>query len=147
MSLDRKVKRQEYKEKTKAMKIKKRAVQVTLSDKETIVTVHTPSMAQFSQFLESFPIVTMIGKAFAAVQEQSKGGVVNLAAVKIDPATLDNFYPLLAILSDISVEDFKDLPIEDGLSILLAYVQLLAPETLTNPETKLDPTPAAAPPN
>ncbi len=114
------------------MKIKKKALAVLLSDKETTVTVHAPSMSQFTEYLESFGVISRIGQKLNETQ-QAANGVLSLTQVKIDKAMMDEFYPLLAALSDISIEDFKDLPIEDGMAIMLAYVQLLAPESLANP--------------
>lgn len=165
-ALGRRIRRQRAKELMKRMKIKKRAVQTILSDNCTIVHVHSPSMEQFTEYLDSFMVIGQIGAAFQAVQ-QTQGGILNnLSATKIDKAMLEQFYPLLAVLStyrtltmplgqrdmgslqdsdfeDISkpltTAEYKDLPIDDGLGIMLAYVKLLAPESLTNP-TSVEPT-------
>lgn len=140
----RQVRRRQTKERMKAMKIKRKAIQVTLSDQETIVTVHAPSMEQFTEFMASFGILDKVGKAFAAVQNFGGGVNYDLSAIHLDKATMEEFYPLLAGLSDISVEDFKALPVEDGLSIMMAYITLLSPASL-NP-TPAEPEPSQAPP-
>lgn len=135
------------------MKIKKRVLPVTLSDGNTVVVVHSPTMEQFSEYLSSFAVITRISQAFQEVGKLKGGINANLAEVKLDKQTLEDFYPLLAVLSaettveglatlkaedlaslpSVSVEDYKQLQIQDGMAILLAYIQLLAPETLANP--------------
>ena len=141
------------------MNIKRRAIEVWMSDKVTQVIVKSPTMEQFREYLGSFGVVQRIGKAFQAVGPALEG-TASFAQVKIDKADLDEFYPLLAMLSTyreltmplgtrqspdlkdvdftgpakpISTEDYNGLPVEDGMGIMFAYVRLLAPETLVNP--------------
>jgi hypothetical protein len=170
-ALGRKIRRQRAKELMHKMKIKKRAIQIMLSDNLTMVSVHSPSMEQFTEYLDSFTVIGQIGAAFQAVQ-QTQGGILNnLSATRIDKPMLEQFYPLLAVLSsyrelktsladrDMSVltdmdfvasaaplttDEYKGLSIDDGLGVMLAYVKLLSPESLTNP-TSAEATPVDIP--
>lgn len=166
-SAGRKLRRLRYKERMKEMRIKRKAIQIELSDGRkgagitphsivlqdghctvcgsTVVTVHAPSMEQFTEFMASFGILEKIGKAFQAVQDFGNGIGYNLGAVKLDKQTVEEFYPLLAALSDISIEDFKELPVEDGMSIMMAYVTLLSPASLNPTEAAAEQIPSPAP--
>lgn len=124
------------------MKIQRKAIEVMLSDGETLITVHAPSMTQFSQYLASFSVIMKIAEAFEKVTNASSGIVTDFSGLVIAPALLDSFYPLLAMLSDISIEDFKELPVADGTAIMFAYINLLAADRVKTP----DPTPAETAP-
>ena len=143
------------------MNIKRRAIQIVLSDHKTIVTVKSPTMEQFSDYLDSFGVISQIGKAFQALEPLSGGVGGNLTKVKLDPQMLEDFYPLLALLSSyretitpladdadlsalndqaytdvskpVSTDEYKSLPVADGMAIMLTYVKLLAPESMVNP--------------
>lgn len=115
------------------MNIKKKAIEVVLEDGETKVLVHAPNMSQFAEYLESFAVIQQIGQAFGAIERMSGGTTASLAQVKISKQMMEDFYPLLAMLSNISVDEYKMLSINDGMAIMMAYVQLLAPETMANP--------------
>lgn len=129
----RRVARNHLKEKFKAMNTKKKAIEIVLEDGTTKILVHAPTMSQFTEYLESFAVIQQIGQTFKALEQLGGGVTANLNQVKISKQMMDDFYPLLAMLSNISVEDYKALSINDGLAIMLAYVQLLAPESMANP--------------
>jgi hypothetical protein len=158
----------------KAMNIKRRAIEVWMSDHKTQVWVKAPTMQQFREYLDSFGVVQRIGEAFQAVSPENSLPT-NFMQVKIPQADLDGFYPLLAALSTsreltlplgarqstdltdadytgpakpITVEEFNNLQVDDGMGILWAYVKLLAPDTLVNPTnagTGTEPAPQATP--
>lgn len=132
-SITRRVNRIHLKEKYKAMKTKKKALEIVLEDGETKVVVHAPTMGQFTEYLESFAVIQQIGRAFGSIQSLAGGGPIDLGQVRIDKQTMEGFYPLLAMLSNITVEEYKELSVNDGMAIMFAYVQLLAPETMANP--------------
>lgn len=128
----RSIRRLKEKEFRKVNKIKRKAIQITLSDGQ-VVTVKAPSMEQFADFMNSFAVLKKIVEAFASVEEMGNSVVGNLNAVRLDKQTLEEFYPLLAMLSDITVDEFKELPWQDGVAIMLGYIQLLSPDKLANP--------------
>lgn len=129
----RRVSRNHLKEKFKAMNTKKKAIEVVLQDGETKVLVHAPTMSQFTEYLESFAVIQQIGQAFGDLERMAGGAAVNFTKVSINKQMMEDFYPLLAMLSNISVEEYKELSVNDGMAIMMAYVQLLAPETMANP--------------
>jgi len=141
------------------MNIKRRAFEVLMSDNKTRVIVKAPSMEQFTNFLDSFGVIKRISEAFQMVQTAANGGM-DFSKVNISQQDMDEFYPLLAVLSSyrelkeplgerdtakltdfdyvsdwqpVTPEDYKGLSIDDGMAILFAYIQLLAPETIPNP--------------
>lgn len=141
------------------MNIKRRVFEVWMSDNKTRVIVKAPSMEQFTNFLDSFGVIKRIGDAFQAVQTAASGGM-DFSRVNIPQQDMDEFYPLLAVLSSyrelkeplgqrdpaklddvdyvddwkpVTPEDYKGLSIDDGMAIMFAYIQLLAPEKLPNP--------------
>lgn len=130
---DRQVARARLKEKMRKMNIKRKAMEIVLSDGETKVMVHAPTMSQFAEYIESFAVIQQIGTAFKELEKQSSGSTISLGAVKLSPEMMEAFYPLIASLSNISVDEYKALPVQDGMAIMLAYVQLLAPESMANP--------------
>lgn len=141
----------------KKMKIKRRVYEVWMSDQKTQVIVRAPTMEQFTDYLDSFGVIQRIGAAFQTLERSMNGGM-DFTNVKISQEDLDEFYPLLSVLSTyrelfvpkgdriefsnidftgpaqpVTPEDYKGLSVEDGMAIMFAYVQLLAPEKLPNP--------------
>lgn len=139
------------------MKIKRRVYEVWMSDRKTQVIVRAPTMEQFTDYLDSFGVIQRIAGAFQTLERSMNGGV-DFTKVKISQEDLDEFYPLLSVLSTyreliiplgeriavrdedftgpaqpVTPEDYKGLSVEDGMAIMFAYVQLLAPEKLPNP--------------
>lgn len=96
------------------MKIKPRAYEVHLSNGEVLL-VHEPRMQDLGVFLRAMPSLIAVGKAMATQQD-------NVAGVPVDlpDSVVEGIHPLFAIMCDMTVEDFKALPVWDGIGVLNA---------------------------
>jgi len=109
------------------MHLKAKAVEVTLSNGE-IVMVHEPRMADLGTFLRALPALTAISKASGAAQA-TEDGILGVPA-DIPDSALEGIFPLFAVMTDITVADFKDLPLYDGMAVLAAF-SAFVPKNLT----------------
>jgi hypothetical protein len=99
----------------KVHKIKRRAVEVILSDGQKVL-VFEPKTSDMGTFLRALPALTSISKAFLASTE-AQDGVVGMVP-DIPDSVYEGLFPLIAVMTDISVEDFKELPLFDGMALM-----------------------------
>lgn len=104
------------------MEIKLRVVEVTLRD-GTVITVHEPRMQDLSLYLRSLPALSALGRALAKL-DLSEAGIEGVP-VDISDRVLEGIYPLFAVMSNITVEEYKNMPVMDGLGILTAFISFL----------------------
>ncbi len=104
------------------LKIKPRAVEVTLSNGEVLI-VHEPRMQDLGVFLRAMPSLIAVGRAMNAQNDASVG-----IPTEIPEAIIEGIHPLFAIMCDISVDDFKALPVWDGIGVLNALGQFVPNE-------------------
>src|SRR5438874_1879421 len=96
---------------------KLRAIEVQCAD-GTIITVHEPRFQDLGTFVRTTPYLERLGAALRAVGKTD--GVVGVP-VEFTDDMLEGIYPLFAIMCSISVDEFKDLPLFDGLGVLSAF--------------------------
>jgi|WetSurMetagenome_2_1015567.scaffolds.fasta_scaffold369096_2 hypothetical protein len=99
----------------KVHKVKRRAVEVTLSDGQKVM-VFEPKTGDMGTFLRALPALTSISKAFIATAEAQDG--VQGMIIDIPDSTYEGLFPLIAVMTDMTVEDFKDLPLFDGMALM-----------------------------
>lgn len=112
------------------MKIKRKAFEVTLSNGETVL-VHEPRIADMGVFVRAIPALQAMTALFrsAAPAEQIEPGMIvasdapppGIIGLPNSTPTDDQFeaiYPLFAIMTNITVDEFKDLPFWDGMAII-----------------------------
>jgi hypothetical protein len=96
-------------------RIKRRAVEIPLSDGQ-IALVFEPKTEYMGTFLRALPALQSISVAFKT-SAQAAGGVVGMP-VDIPDSVYEGLFPLIAIMSNMTVEDFKDLPLFDGMALM-----------------------------
>lgn len=106
---------------------KRRAIEVILSNGEKLL-VHDPSVNDLPAFMNALPGLQALSKA-AQVNEAASNGVLGLPGPSL-AGTIEQIAPLFAIMTEITVEDFKQLPVFDGLAIIRA-LDALMPKNLT----------------
>lgn len=106
---------------------KTKAIEVTLSD-GSVVFVHAPKTKDLPLFINSLSALNAMSKAFEA---SSQTDIIGLN-VSIDPLVMDNLYPLLASMSDMSVDELKELELWDGIAVFAALNQF-APKNSVAP--------------
>jgi hypothetical protein len=99
----------------KVHRIKRRAVEVTLSDGQKVL-VFEPKTSDMGTFLRALPALTSISQAFRAAAE-AQDGVMGLT-VDIPDSVYEGLFPLIAVMTDMSVDDFKELPLFDGMALM-----------------------------
>ena len=112
---------------------KPRAVDVELSNGEKII-VHTPLTKDLGLFINSLPSLTILGKAFETVGNIEEG-VIGLS-VNVSPEVLENLYPLLASMCDMSIDELKALELWDGMAVFTA-LNVLTPKNSFSPTEQL----------
>lgn len=95
---------------------KLRAIEVRCTD-GTVITVHEPRTEHLGVFLSALPSLRLIAKATTAAQQDGVIGV----PIDIPDRAIEGIYPLFAIMCTISVDEFKALPLWDGLGVLNAF--------------------------
>ena len=95
--------------------IKLRAVEVELSDGQTVL-VHEPRMSEMGTFMRALPALTSLSQAFTAAGEAA-GGLQGLQ-VDIADSVYEGIFPLIASMTDMDLEDFKNLPLFDGMALM-----------------------------
>ena len=99
--------------------VKLKTIEVVLTDGQKIL-VHGPRTADLGTFLRSMPALKKISGAFQTM-EQAEQGIQGIP-FDLQDSDLEGFFPLLAVMSDISVAEFKSLPLmPDGMEILKAF--------------------------
>lgn len=114
------------------MAIKPKAFQVTLSDGSEHV-VHEPKVKDMGAFLRALPSLVAIARVFSTTKDN-----LGLQA-NIPDAVIEDIFPLLAIMTDLSVEEFKDLPLMDGWAVMQGLTLFVPknPQAATVPATDL----------
>lgn len=100
------------------MKIKPKAIEVTFSNGEKYF-VHEPTMQHLGVFLASLPGLTALGKAMEAIQAADQG-VMGVPVLPPD-SVLQSIFPLFGVMIDLTPEEFRELPMWDGLAVLQAF--------------------------
>lgn len=103
---------------------KVKGIEVILSDGQTIL-VHEPKAKDLSVFLKAIPALSALSKMFEA-QQQAEEGVMGISP-NIPDNIMDSLLPLLAAMSDITIEQFKELGAVDALAIMQG-LSLFAPK-------------------
>jgi len=111
---------------------KRRAIEVILSNKERLL-VHDPSVSDLAVFMQALPGLQSLSKA-AEVNEKAAEGIMGLPQPMLDKV-VDQIAPLFSIMTEITVDEFKQLPMFDGLAIIQALNSLI-PKNLTEDQTE-----------
>lgn len=98
---------------------RRRAIRVICADKSEII-VHEPTVENFGTYLRAMPALREIQRGFKAAVEET-----NMAAAPVRDELLEPIYPLFAIMCSITVDQFKALPLFDGLAVLNALSEFL----------------------
>jgi hypothetical protein len=112
--------------------IKKKAVEVVMSD-GSVVVVHEPETKHMGIFLRALPHVYSVMSEFVKAKAQLQGEIGNPPDLREED--IDGMMPLLAVMSDMSVEDYANLPLWDGIAILMAISEVL-PEKGNPPKAR-----------
>ncbi len=99
----------------KVHKVKRRAVEVILSDGQKVM-VFEPKTSDMGIFLRALPALTSISQAFRTTSEAQDG--VQGLIIDIPDSVYEGLFPLIAVMTDMSVEDFKELPLFDGMALM-----------------------------
>lgn len=95
--------------------VKPKAIEIELSDGQKVI-VHAPKTGEMGTFLRAMPALQALARSFQSAQPQD-GGVTGMP-VNISDVELEPIFPLFAVMTNISVEEFKDLPLPDGMACL-----------------------------
>ena len=98
--------------------VKNKAVEVLMCDGQVIM-VHAPQMKDLPAFFQALPSLSAFSAAMNAVS-QAQDGLMGLP-VNIPPSVMEGIYPLLSVMADMTVEEFQELPLWDGMAILTAF--------------------------
>lgn len=108
------------------MRVKLRAVEVTLSNGEVQI-VHEPRMQDLGVFLRALPSLMAVQRAMQGLNT-AESGVIGVP-VEIPDAVIEGIHPLFAVMCEMTVEDFKALPVWDGIGVLNALGQFAPNES------------------
>ena len=97
--------------------IKRRAIEVELSDGQ-LVYVFEPKTADMGTFSRALPALQSVAKAFQ-VSNETADGVMGMS-VNIPDSAYEGLFPLIAVMSNITVDEYKALPLFDGIALLRA---------------------------
>jgi hypothetical protein len=111
--------------------VKRKAVEVVLSDGQKVL-VFEPKTADMGTFLRALPSLVSIQKAFRTVSEAQEG--VTGLVIDIPNSVYEELFPLIAIMSNMDLEDFRNLPLFDGLAMMGALTVFM-PRNPTKPAT------------
>lgn len=131
-NLQRKIERQKLKELKKTMKVKAKAIEVQLSDGQSVI-VHEPKIRDMNVFLSALPALFTLSKAFENAK-QAGDGVMGMPT-EIPQSALDGVFSLLAVMTDITLAEFNDLPLFDGMAIMKG-MSFFTPKNPTPPATE-----------
>ena len=85
-------------------------------------------------FLRSMPALKAIAAAFESMKMVEEG--ITGIPINLPDSAIEGIFPLLAVMSDITVDEFKSLPlIPDGMAVLNAFSLFMpknAPVVQTN---------------
>jgi hypothetical protein len=110
-----------------ALSIKRKAIELTLSDGKTQVVVAEPSTRDLATFLRAMPSLAAMGKLLSGV---SKETLLLQAEAPVKDADLEDIYPLLSVMAQyrdesglhpFTVDEFKDLPVWDSIVVLQTF--------------------------
>ena len=118
--------------------VKPKAIELTLSDGVTKVLVHEPRSGELAAFLRAVPALVAIGKLLQGTSKEDM-----LAGPPVEDEELENIYPLLAFMTQydagdgpqsLTVAEFKDLPVWDGIVMLKTFAAFVPKNQIPNPE-------------
>lgn len=100
------------------MGIKRRAVEVKFSNDEKLI-VHEPAMQDLGVFLRAIPALNALGRAFKTIDDSSQG--IEGLPVEISDSVLERIFPLFGVMCEMTTDEFKKLPLWDGMGVLRAF--------------------------
>lgn len=95
--------------------VKTKAIEVELSDGQKVI-VHAPKTGEMGTFLRAMPALQALARSFQSATP-TDGGVTGMP-VNISDAELEPIFPLFAVMTNITVQEFKELPLPDGIACL-----------------------------
>ena len=114
----------------------RKVVEVTLSD-GTVVLVHAPGAGDMGIYLRALPSLLAIQRSFTAIQSSAQG-VIGMP-VDLPDSSIEQIYPLMAVMCDMTVEQFKALPTVFDAFAVFQTMALFVPnqQAATSPQTQL----------
>lgn len=112
-----------------------KAIEVVLSDGRK-VTVHEPKTKDMGTFLNAIPALTslygIMGGLFPDMTEgeKPKEEIAITQIPKIPEGLIEGIFPLLSSTADMTVEEYQELSMWDGLAILMAMTGLIPKDFL-----------------
>lgn len=115
-----------------------RAVKVQLTNGGELI-VHDPPTQYLTVFLKSLPALQAIGKIIEKSRQEADG---ILGLPEVPDQSAEGLYPLLAIMTDVqegdthrslTVDEFKALPVWDGIAVFKAFNALVPTNFTTAP--------------
>ena len=125
-----------------SLQVKTKAIKLILSDDATAVYVHSPAVEDLPIFLRGIP-------ALSSMAELMKGADRSSVTLPVQDSELEAIYPLLTsmveyedetgVMQPLTVEDFKALPVWDGIMILQTFTAFV-PKNLSPSPVLFPPT-------
>ena len=110
-----------------------KAVKVILSDGREIL-VHEPKTTDIPTFLRATPAFDAVSKYAEAFKSISSGVIVPVPDVS--PQVWDLVFPLMAVMTDIPVDEVRELSAFDGIAIIEALQAMMPNFQKTSPSTQ-----------
>ena len=99
-----------------------KAIEIELSTGK-ILLVHEPLTKDFGLFLSCMPKLMAISKSLSGLESLGAGNEVPVE--DIPEGTIESIFPLMASLCNITEEEYKSLPLWDGITVLQALTELI----------------------
>lgn len=109
-----------------------KAVKVILSDGRELL-VHEPKTVDIPAFLKATPAFDAVSKYADAFKSISSGVIVPVPDVA--PQVWDLIFPLMSIMTDLPIDEIKDLSAFDGIAIIEALQAMMPNFQKTSPST------------
>jgi hypothetical protein len=106
--------------------------------------VHESHMGDLATFMQAMPALSAMKRAMQAIKD-SDSGIAGLVQAMPSPAEYEGIFPLLAIMSDLTVEEFKQLPLWDGMAILGALGEFIPNEKAAESTPQASPSSTPSP--
>ena len=127
-----------------SLQVKTKAIKLILSDDVTAVYVHSPSTEDLPTFLRGMPALSAMATLLKSVDRET----AEAGAVPVKDEDLEAVYPLLTsmveyedeagVMQPLTIEDFKALPVWDGIMVLQAFTSFV-PKNLSPSPVLLEP--------
>ena len=116
MSLARKIERRKKQEIKKSMKLPKlKAIEIEFGDAKLII--HEPKGREgFKVFLQALTALSALGKIFSVMKEAQDG--VLAPPPEIPDFLLDAVYPLLGVMTELTMAEFEELGVTAQMAVL-----------------------------